>query len=77
MSLFGHLSQENRAIVEQAMADHDKHYRCLVSWIKNEMRRQGKRFRYGSGPGAISYLLAEGGTVSQCIWEKYGGTEAP
>jgi len=71
--LFESLSEENREIVIQAMEAHDKHYRCMVHWIKFEMKRQGKRFRYGSGPGAISTIFCEGGTVSACIWEKYGG----
>jgi hypothetical protein len=73
--LFGNLSAENRVIVENAMAEHDKHYRCLVSWVKHEMKRQGKRFKYGTGPGMISHLLSEGGTVATCIWEKYGGLD--
>lgn len=77
MDLFGNLSKENRAIVEKEMANHDKHYRCLVSWIKREMKRQGKRYRYGSGPATLSYMFSQGATVSQCLWEKYGGIEQP
>ena len=63
------MDEFNKKIVEEAMKDHDKHYRCLVRWIERRLKR--KPCPWNSGPHALTELLGEGYTVASSIWEKY------
>lgn len=59
--------QRDREIVREAMADHDKHYWCLV---RNLQARK-------KGVAELAFLLGEGSTVANAIWKKYAAMELP
>lgn len=52
-------------IVAAAMLDHDKHYRCLVSWLN----------RRGKNAFDLADIIGEGSTVAHAIWKKYSEGE--
>lgn len=70
MSVYASLNDINRKIVDDAMQQHDRHYRALVRWIKEMTKKRGRFYRR-QGAAVLGEILGHGHTVCCCIWEKY------
>lgn len=74
MGVYESLNEVNRRIIDNELANHERHYRALIRWCKWVSKRRGRFYRM-SGPGILGYILGNGHTVCCCIWEKYGGND--